>query len=104
MTAAAPRLTVALTFDHDAISSEVDRGDGPVLRSRGEFGPRVGVPRILALLEREQIPATWFVPGHTLATFPESVAAIVAGRPRAGLPRLGPRGPGHPSGGRANGS
>ena len=47
-----PRLTVALTFDHDAISSEVDRGDGPVLRSRGEFGPRVGVPRVLALLER----------------------------------------------------
>ena len=75
----APRLTVALTFDHDAISSEVDRGDGPVLRSRGEFGPRVGVPRILRLLERERIPATWFVPGHTIATFPESVAAIVAG-------------------------
>jgi peptidoglycan/xylan/chitin deacetylase (PgdA/CDA1 family) len=76
---AAPRLTVALTFDHDAISSEVDRGDGPVLRSRGEFGPRVGVPRILRLLERERIRSTWFVPGHTIVTFPESVAAIVAG-------------------------
>ncbi len=72
-----PRLTVALTFDHDAISSEVDRGDGPVLVSRGEFGPRVGVPRLLALLERERIQATWFVPGHTIATFPESVRAIV---------------------------
>jgi peptidoglycan-N-acetylglucosamine deacetylase len=74
-----PRLTVALTFDHDAISAEVDRGEGPVLRSRGEFGPRVGAPRILRLLEREQIPATWFVPGHTIVTFPASVAAIVAG-------------------------
>lgn len=73
-----PRLTVALTFDHDAISSEVTRGDGPVKISRGEFGPRVGVPRILALLERHGIPATFFVPGHTLATFPESVASIVA--------------------------
>ncbi len=73
-----PRLTVALTFDHDAISSEVDRGDGPVLRSRGEFGPRVGAPRVLALLERERIPSTWFVPGHTIATFPDSVAAVVA--------------------------
>lgn len=72
-----PRLTVALTFDHDAISSEVDRGDGPVLISRGEFGPRVGVPRVLSLLERESIPATWFVPGHTIATFPDSVRAIV---------------------------
>jgi peptidoglycan/xylan/chitin deacetylase (PgdA/CDA1 family) len=73
-----PRLTVALTFDHDAISSEVTRGDGPVKISRGEFGPRVAVPRILALLERHGIPATFFVPGHTLATFPESVASIVA--------------------------
>ncbi len=79
MTAAEPRLTVALTFDHDAISSEVDRGDGPVLRSRGEFGPRVGAPRVLALLEREAIPSTWFVPGHTLVTFPDSVEAILAG-------------------------
>jgi peptidoglycan/xylan/chitin deacetylase (PgdA/CDA1 family) len=77
--AGVPRLTVALTFDHDAISSEVDRDHGPVLRSRGEFGPRVGAPRVLALLERERIKATWFVPGHTIATFPESVAAIVAG-------------------------
>ncbi|MBF6604505.1 MAG: polysaccharide deacetylase [Chloroflexi bacterium] len=74
-----PRLTVALTFDHDAISSEVSRGHGPVLISRGEFGPRVGVPRILDLLRRHEIRATFFVPGHTLATFPESVAAIVAG-------------------------
>ena len=79
MAVANPRLSVALTFDHDAISSEVDRGDGPVLRSRGEFGPRVGAPRILGLLEREAIPSTWFVPGHTIVTFPDSISAIVAG-------------------------
>lgn len=74
----APRLTVALTFDHDALSSPVDRGEGPVLRSRGEFGPRVGVPRILDLLARHEIRATFFVPGHTAVTFPESVGSIVA--------------------------
>ena len=79
MDQAPARLTVALTFDHDAISSEVDRGDGPTLRSRGEFGPRVGAPRILGLLEREAIPSTCFVPGHTIATFPDSVASVVAG-------------------------
>jgi peptidoglycan/xylan/chitin deacetylase (PgdA/CDA1 family) len=74
-----PRLSVALTFDHDAISAEVNRGDGPVDISRGEFGPRVGVPRILALLDRHAIPATFFVPGHTAVTFPGSVSSIVAG-------------------------
>ena len=73
-----PRLSVALTFDHDAISSEVSRGEGPVEISRGEFGPRVGVPRILALLDRMAIPATFFIPGHTVVTFPGSVSAIVA--------------------------
>jgi peptidoglycan/xylan/chitin deacetylase (PgdA/CDA1 family) len=76
---AAPRLTVALTFDHDAISDSVRRGDSIVKLSHGEFGPRVGAPRILELLERGQIPTTWFVPGHTLETFPESTAAILAG-------------------------
>ena len=73
-----PRLTVALTFDHDAFSDSVRRGDPPVKFSHGEFGPRVGVPRILRLLARESIPATWFVPGHTLVTFPATIEAILA--------------------------
>ena len=74
-----PRLTVALTFDHDAISDSVRRGDSPVKFSHGEFGPRVGAPRILELLRREGIESTWFVPGHTLVTFPDSIEAILAG-------------------------
>lgn len=74
-----PRLTVALTFDHDAISDSVRRGDSPVKFSHAEFGPRVGVPRILELLARESIPATWFVPGHSLETFPANTEGILAG-------------------------
>ena len=74
-----PRLTVALTFDHDAISDSVRRGDPPVKFSHAEFGPRVGLPRIIKLLEREGIQATWFVPGHSLETFPENTQAILDG-------------------------
>ena len=74
-----PRLTVALTFDHDSISDGVRRGDSPVKLSHAEFGVRVGAPRILELLAAREIPSTWFVPGHTLETFPESTAAILAG-------------------------
>jgi peptidoglycan-N-acetylglucosamine deacetylase len=77
--APAPRLTVALTIDHDAISDSIRRGDPIVKLSHGEFGPRVGAPRILELLARRGIQATWFVPGHTLETFAESTAAILAG-------------------------
>jgi peptidoglycan/xylan/chitin deacetylase (PgdA/CDA1 family) len=75
----APRLTVALTFDHDAISDSVRRGDSPVKFSHAEFGPRVGAKRILALLAERGIPATWFVPGHTLTTFTDDTDAILAG-------------------------
>lgn len=74
-----PRLTVALTFDHDSISDGVRRGDSPVKLSHAEFGVRVGVPRILELLTRREIRSTWFVPGHTLETFPASTQAILAG-------------------------
>jgi peptidoglycan/xylan/chitin deacetylase (PgdA/CDA1 family) len=74
-----PRLTVALTFDHDSLSDGIRRGDSPVKLSHAEFGHRVGVPRILELLARESIPASWFVPGATLDLYPEDAEAILAG-------------------------
>jgi len=79
-----PRLTVALTFDHDSLSEGVRRGDSPVMMSNAEFGHRVGVPRILELLERESIRSSWFIPGHTLETFPEDTEAILAGEHEVG--------------------
>jgi peptidoglycan/xylan/chitin deacetylase (PgdA/CDA1 family) len=70
---------VALTFDPDGLSDGIRRGDPPAHMAVGEFGLRVGTPRVLALLERHRIASTWFVPGHTLVTFPDAMAAIVAG-------------------------
>ena len=74
-----PRLTVALTFDHDSLSDSIRRGDSPVKFSHAEFGHRVGVPRILELLSREGIPSSWFVPGSTMDLYPEDTEAILAG-------------------------
>ena len=72
-----PKLIVCLTFDFDAISGFISRGQTtPGWLSRGEFGPRVGAPRLLALLERYRIPTSWYVPGHTIETFPDSVKAV----------------------------
>ena len=46
------RHIVCLTFDFDAISGFIARGQtSPSWISRGEFGPRVGMPRLLALFE-----------------------------------------------------
>ena len=72
-----PRLSVCLTFDFDALSPwafEMAGGNMAAL-SRGEFGA-VAVPRILALLERRGVPATFFVPGHTALAYPELVREI----------------------------
>ena len=35
------------------------------------FGARVGAERMLKVLTDEAIPSTWFMPGHTIDTFPE---------------------------------
>jgi peptidoglycan/xylan/chitin deacetylase (PgdA/CDA1 family) len=75
-----PRLTVCLTFDFDAVSlwTQSFRSTSPSDISRGEYGPRTALPRILTLLERRQKPATFFVPAITARQFPDSVEAIVA--------------------------
>ncbi len=73
------RATVCLTFDFDAISVWIGphAARSPSMISRGEYDV-VGVERILRLLDREGLPATFFIPGHTVETFPDSVKAIIA--------------------------
>ncbi|MGI9611828.1 MAG: polysaccharide deacetylase family protein [Acidimicrobiales bacterium] len=62
---------VCLTFDFDGPSLWLQRRQTtPTPISRGEFGA-VAVPRILRLLERRSIPATFFIPGHTIDTYPD---------------------------------
>jgi peptidoglycan/xylan/chitin deacetylase (PgdA/CDA1 family) len=73
-----PRSTVCLTFDFDALSVWLayDRPT-PAMLNRGEYGARVGVPRILDLLRSHGIRATFFVPGHTVESFPAETRAIL---------------------------
>lgn len=70
-------VAVALTFDFDALSGWIAMGArSPSMLSRGEFSP-IGVRRLLALLERFEASATFFVPGHTAVAYPRVVEAIV---------------------------
>jgi peptidoglycan/xylan/chitin deacetylase (PgdA/CDA1 family) len=71
---------VCLTFDFDALSVWLGNYSPvtPAMLSRGEYGARVGVPRILNLLAAYKLPATFFVPGHTAESFPDTVEAILA--------------------------
>lgn len=79
-TAAARRVAVSLTFDFDAESAWLGSFgvDTPSALSRGAYGANEGVPRVLALLEKYQLPATFFIPGDTADRHPQETKAIAA--------------------------
>jgi peptidoglycan/xylan/chitin deacetylase (PgdA/CDA1 family) len=68
---------VCLTFDFDATSVWVGtlQSNNPAMISRGEFGP-FAIPRILEMLKRQGVRATFFVPGHTALAYPQRVREI----------------------------
>ena len=73
--ATSPQLSVCLSFDFDATSVWIAETDNPAAISRGEFGP-YAIPRILRLLDKYDIKACFFVPGHTALAYPREVCSI----------------------------
>jgi peptidoglycan/xylan/chitin deacetylase (PgdA/CDA1 family) len=75
------RILVAYGIDVDAVAGwlgSYEGEDSPADISRGLFAGEVGVPRILSLLRKYGITASWFIPGHSIETFPEQVRMIAA--------------------------
>ena len=71
-------IAVNFGFDFDACSVWFSIGfRTQSTMARGEFGAEVGVPRVLNLLDKYNIKATFFIPGHTVDTFPETCKEIV---------------------------
>jgi peptidoglycan/xylan/chitin deacetylase (PgdA/CDA1 family) len=74
------RAAAAITFDVDAESAIL--ADHPeaaarlTVMSHQAYGPRVGVPRLLRILERHRLRATFFVPGYTADRHPDAIRAI----------------------------
>jgi peptidoglycan/xylan/chitin deacetylase (PgdA/CDA1 family) len=57
------KVAVALSFDSDHETPALRDGEVlPGKLAQGEYGARVGVPRILDLLRRHEAPATFFMP------------------------------------------
>lgn len=73
------KIAVNLGFDFDSSSVWMESfgKTSPVYTSRGEYGAEVGVPRILDLLDKYQIKSTFFVPGHTIDTYPDICKEIL---------------------------
>lgn len=72
------RLAVGLSFDVDTelVWLSDSGSESPSTMSRGEFGARAGLPRVLALLARHDIPASFFIPAMSMALHPEIVRMI----------------------------
>jgi peptidoglycan-N-acetylglucosamine deacetylase len=51
--------------------------DSPDDISRGLFAGEVGTPRLLDLFAKNDMKTTWFVPGHSVETFPDQFRRIV---------------------------
>ena len=73
------RCAVAFSFDSDHETSELRDGGKSIGRMAwGEYGARVGVPRILALLKKYGVPATFYVPAVVALLHPDEQRRIVA--------------------------
>ncbi len=59
--------------------------DSPDDISRGLFAGEVGSLRLLKLFERFGIKTTWFIPGHSIETFPEQMQAVAAAGHEIGI-------------------
>jgi peptidoglycan/xylan/chitin deacetylase (PgdA/CDA1 family) len=70
-----------LSFDVDAEAPILVAGahyaEDLSAMSHQAYGPRVGVPRLLEMLARVEVPATFFVPGVTAERWPHTVEAIL---------------------------
>lgn len=80
------RCAVALSFDSDHETNELRDGGKSIGRmSWGQYGSRVGVPRILELLQKTGVPATFFVPAVAALLYPDEQRRVVAEGHEIGL-------------------
>ena len=82
------RILCAFGVDLDAVGGWLGSyggEDSPDDISRGLFAGEVGTPRLLKLFERFGLKTTWFIPGHSVETFPDQCKMIVDAGHEIGL-------------------
>ena len=71
------RVAVCLSFDVDNESYLLARGDtAPATLSAAEFGATAGLPRVLDLLDRHDLPASFFIPAMSAMLHPQMLREI----------------------------
>ena len=70
------RFILFLGFDVDIDSAEVWRGADPVEKSYAQYGAVKGVDKVINVLKRYGVDATFFVPGWVAENYPHVVKGI----------------------------
>jgi peptidoglycan-N-acetylglucosamine deacetylase len=76
----AKEILCAFGIDVDAVAGWLGSyggEDSPDDISRGMFAGEVGTPRLVNLFKRLGVKTTWFIPGHSIETFPEQTRMVV---------------------------
>jgi len=74
------RVAVVLSFDDDTQAPMLRDGTTePTALSASDYGAQTGTPRLLAILDRHQVPATFFVTGVDSLIHPDLVPSILKG-------------------------
>ena len=84
----AKEILCAFGVDVDAVAGWLGSyggEDSPDDISRGLFAGEVGAPRLLKLFAEQQLRTTWFIPGHSIETFPEQMKAVVEAGHEVGI-------------------
>lgn len=84
----AKEILCAYGVDVDAVAGWLGSYGGensPDDISRGLFAGEIGTPRLLKLFEKYGIRTTWFIPGHSIETFPEQTQLVVDGGHEIGI-------------------
>jgi peptidoglycan-N-acetylglucosamine deacetylase len=71
-------VNLGVDFDAQSLWLGAFNFPSPSFMARGEFGAKVGVPRLLELFRKHDIKTTFFTPGHTIDTFTDECKAIQA--------------------------
>ena len=75
---AGKKFALAITVCFDGQSVWLAKGmTSPAVLARGEYDAKVGVPRVLDVLDKYQLKASWFVPGHSMLTWPEESREVL---------------------------
>ncbi|MEX2481689.1 MAG: polysaccharide deacetylase [Gammaproteobacteria bacterium] len=66
-------VSISFDFDTEPVWIGFQEQSSPSYMSRGEYGARAGMPRVMKLLAKHDIPATFFIPAMSMELHPQII-------------------------------